>query len=268
MVNVMARKNSKATEGKTRQQLRAERAVAASKHPEQYNKSGTTRSGYDKHANGTGLLHRVVAQSERQTDMLDLMKFSDIVIAVGPPGTGKTAVATLKAAEYLHDGVVSSIVVTRPIVEIGKSIGALPGDVNEKYAPYLVPFIEHFVQAFGPGNTAAFINDKKIRPVAVNFCQGMTLKDSILLIDEAQNLSVQEMFMILTRVGKGTTVVIMGDLNQVANESLRHSNGLKDLLERVERSTFISEEDISLVEFTMDDNVRSGISKKISMLYS
>jgi phosphate starvation-inducible PhoH-like protein len=265
MVNIMPRKNAK---GRTRQEAREQRSNNARREPEKYNKSETTRSKYDKHANGTGLLQRVSAKSERQEDMLELMKFSDIVIAVGPPGTGKTAVATLKAAEYLHDSVVTSIVVTRPIVEIGKSIGALPGDVNEKYAPYLVPFIEHFVQAFGEGPTAAFINDKKIRPVAVNFCQGMTLKNSILLIDEAQNLTQQEMFMILTRVGEGTTVVIMGDLDQIANESLRYSNGLKDLLERVERSTFIDESDISLVKFTVDDNVRSGISKKISMLYS
>lgn len=261
----MPRKNAK---GKTRQQQRADRAENARRHPEKYNKSEKTRSNYDKHANGTGLLHRVKPQTDAQADMLELMKFSDIVIAVGPPGTGKTAVATLKAAEYLHDGVVSNIVVTRPIVEIGKSIGALPGDINEKYAPYLVPFIDHFVQAFGSGNTAAFINDRKIRPVAVNFCQGMTLKDSILLIDEAQNLTPQEMFMILTRVGTGTTVVIMGDIKQVANESLRYSNGLQDLIERIKRANYIDQNDISLVEFTNDDNVRSGISKKISLLYS
>jgi phosphate starvation-inducible PhoH-like protein len=205
-------------------------------------------------------------KTERQQDMVVGIEMSTVTIGIGPAGTGKTAVGTFKAAEFLHKRRVKQIILTRPIVEIGKTIGHLPGDVNEKYAPYLVPFKEHLVQAFGPSGFEARLG-KTILPLAINFIQGHTWDDAFVLIDEAQNMTEQEMYMLLTRIGVNTHVVITGDTKQTATGALKRDNGLADLMSRLGNSGLFDENEITTVRFTSDDIVRSEFVKKIVKMY-
>lgn len=261
--------------GTRRRNARTERREEAQANPEKFNKSGKRRSSYDKFANDTGLrvtVNDFKNRTKNHIRMTDEMDIVDILVTYGPPGTGKTALATLKACEYLHKGIRKKIILTRPIVEIGKTIGFLPGTVEEKFAPYLIPFIEHLNTAFGVTAVEKFIKDEKICPMAVNFVQGQTWHDSIILIDEAQNLTPEEMFMLLTRCGRNSSIVITGDYKlQTATKDLKHSNGLEDFLNKVDNKANgidFGDEELSIIEFTVDDNVRSGISKKVTMLYS
>ena len=214
----------------------------------------------------------VEAKTEKQAFMLaSINSGTTITIGVGPAGTGKTAIATRNACKMLQQGRISEIILTRPIVEIGNTIGHLPGTIEEKYAPYLVPFIDQLNACFGSQAVENMIKNGKIKPVAMNFIQGRTFNKAMILLDEAQNCTPQDMFMTLTRLGTGSQIVITGDRRQAATSKLLKENGLIDFLDKVDSETNgvnFNDDDICVVEFTHADNVRSGISKKITMLYS
>jgi len=235
---------------------------------ENKNRSGRNVSTYAEKENADGNLRcKLEAQTETQGLMISTISTNTITSAIGPAGTGKTCVATLYASTALHKKEFRQIVITRPIVEIGRTIGHLPGTVEEKYEPYLVPFKEHFIQAFGKSGYEARIG-KSIKPVAINFLQGHTWNDSIILIDEVQNMTVQEMYMVLTRIGLNSKLIMTGDLKQTATKSLLHDNGLHDFLTRYNNNKNLFERnDIGVVEFTKDDIVRSDIVRRIIEMY-
>ena len=159
---------------------------------------------------------------EKQKAQGDLIDKNDIVFSVGPAGTGKTYVAIAKAVEAFSapDSHYETILLCRPAVEAGKTIGFLPGDQNDKMAPYMRPLYDELDKVYGKGNYKNLIASEKnpagvIEVAPVGTMRGRTFKNAFVIIDEAQNLKEEELKMVLTRLGPGSKIVITGDPDQV-----------------------------------------------------
>jgi phosphate starvation-inducible PhoH-like protein len=191
------------------------------------NNNGGVRDKYNNSANDNR--HRPQPQQgyegfkpmgEKQQAQGDLIDKNDIVFSVGPAGTGKTYVAIAKAVEAFSAGKYDSILLCRPAVEAGKTIGFLPGDQNDKMAPYMRPLYDELDKVYGKGNYAKFITSEEnpngvIEVAPVGTMRGRTFKNTFVIIDEAQNLKDEELKMVLTRLGAGSKIVITGDPQQV-----------------------------------------------------
>jgi phosphate starvation-inducible PhoH-like protein len=188
-----------------------------------------------------------------------------ITFVTGPAGTGKTAAAVYTALEHLDAGRVSKIVVSRPLIEVGRErVGLLPGNVDEKIEPYLAP-IESFLKEYpGYQELKSPLNPDKARletaPVA--FMRGRTFNDAFILIDEAQNLTRLQMFTVLTRIGKDSRMVLTGDLSQ-CDLPEPEKNGLIHILGLIEGNSAFGN-----VKFDITDVLRSDIVGEVIRLYS
>lgn len=200
----------------------------------------------------------VVPLTERQADYEDAIAASRITFGIGPAGTGKTYFAAMKAAEALHNREIRKIYLTRPAVEAGETLGFLPGDLDEKYEPYLRPFKDALIEFFGAGHVEYLIKNKIIEPVPLGFLRGATIKNAWLLADEMQNATKEQMKMLLTRMGKDSKFVINGDPKQ----SDISGSGLMDGVRRT-----VKVEGVSHVEFTRQDVVRDDIVQAILECY-
>jgi phosphate starvation-inducible PhoH-like protein len=183
---------------------------------------------------------------------------NDIVFGIGSAGTGKTYIAATYAAGELFHRRIRKIILTRPNVETGRGLGFLPGTLEEKYAPYLEPFNEIFTRSLGRGFYEYALNKKDIEPKPLGFMRGTTFDDCIVLLDEAQNATRDEMKMILSRVGKNCKIIVSGDQDQ----SDIDNSGLEDAAKRLERI-----DGIEVVRFMDSDIVRSKLCKDIIMAY-
>jgi phosphate starvation-inducible PhoH-like protein len=175
----------------------------------------------------------VKALSEAQQQFLDAIEASSVVLALGPAGTGKTYLAIAKAVESLEAGKVSRIVLSRPAVEAGESLGFLPGDLNEKLAPYLRPLYDALTERLGTKRLKAMIADGVIEIAPVAYMRGRTLSECFVVIDEAQNCTYGQLKMLLTRLGWRSTMVLTGDPDQT--DLLPGLSGLGDIACRLER---------------------------------
>ena len=189
---------------------------------------------------------------------LDAIHNNDITFGVGSAGTGKTYVAGYYAASELFHKRVESIILTRPNVETGRSLGFLPGTLEEKNAPYLQPFDDVFKRALGPGFYDYALKSKAINPQPLGFMRGMTFENCIVLADEMQNASKEEMKMILSRIGRNCKMIFSGDTEQADIPN----SGLEDAVRRLEGI-----EGIEVVKFLDSDIVRSKMCKQIIMAY-
>lgn len=160
-------------------------------------------------------LKRVVAKSKSQSDYMKAIRKHDVVFGVGPAGTGKTYLAVAKAVEALVNDEVSRIVLVRPVVEAGEQLGFLPGDIGQKIDPYLRPLYDGLHDLLGFERVAKLIEKNVIELAPLAYMRGRTLSDAFVILDEAQNTTVGQMKMLLTRTGFGSKVVITGDLSQV-----------------------------------------------------
>lgn len=199
------------------------------------------------------------AMTEAQGHYICALQSSELIFAVGPAGTGKTYVAATYAAEELTSKRIERIVITRPNVEVGAGFGFLPGEIEEKYAPYLAPFREIMIERMGLSQYEYALKAEKILPQPLAFMRGATYNDSLIILDEAQNTTPAEMKMFLTRIGRNCTVVIDGDPEQC---DLNGPSGLNDAVRRLDGLP-----GVSVVEFTEDDIVRSGLVKLILCAY-
>lgn len=184
--------------------------------------------------------------------------FNDsFVVAKGAAGTGKTYLSACVAADLLMQGAVKRIVLTRPNVEVGRGFGFLPGTLDEKYAPYLEPFQEGLISRMGSDKFTCDLN-KRIIPKALQFMRGKTFDDAIMLLDEAQNTTVEEMKMFVTRIGTNTRVFISGDTKQ-CDLTLRpgQENGLEWLVRKMQQNNAPYE----IIDYKKEDCVRSGLAK-------
>jgi phosphate starvation-inducible PhoH-like protein len=176
--------------------------------------------------------------SPTQQQLMDAINERSVVVALGPAGTGKTYLAIAKAVEALEAGRASRIVLSRPAVEAGESLGFLPGDLQEKLAPYLRPLYDALTERLGTKRLKALVAEGTIEIAPVAYMRGRTLNDCFIVIDEAQNCTYGQLKMLLTRLGWRSTMVLTGDPDQT--DLLKGMSGLGDIAERLERVPEIS----------------------------
>ncbi len=172
------------------------------------------------------------AMSPVQQRLLDVIDECSVVAALGPAGTGKTYLAIAKAVEALEQNRVGRIVLTRPAVEAGESLGFLPGDLQDKLAPYLRPLYDALTERLGTKRLKALLADGAIEVAPVAYMRGRTLNDCFVVIDEAQNCTYGQLKMLLTRLGWRSTMVLTGDPDQT--DLLSGLSGLGDIAQRLE----------------------------------
>ena len=188
-------------------------------------------------------------KSEGQARLMDAIDQRSLVIALGPAGTGKTYLAVTKAVEALEAGKVAKIVLSRPAVEAGESIGFLPGDVEDKLAPYLRPLYDALSDRLSMKRVRSLIAEGAIEIAPVGYMRGRTLNNAFIVIDEAQNCTYVQLKMLLTRLGWSSTMVVTGDPHQ--SDLLPELSGLWDVAARLE-----AVEEIAVVRLQDADIVR------------
>jgi phosphate starvation-inducible PhoH-like protein len=157
----------------------------------------------------------VKPRTDNQKKYVDAILANDLVVGVGPAGTGKTYLAAVCALRALRAGEVKRIILTRPIVEAGEKLGYLPGDIAEKVNPYLRPLYDAFHALLGPEKFRALRADEIIETVPLAYMRGRTLENAFIILDEAQNTLPEQMKMFLTRMGMGSRMVVTGDVTQI-----------------------------------------------------
>lgn len=204
----------------------------------------------------------IVARSANQQRLVEEYETNDLLFAIGPAGSGKTYTAIALAVRALKNKEVRRIILSRPAVEAGEKLGFLPGDMKEKIDPYLQPLYDA-LQDMIPGVKLAELMEKgtiQIAPLA--FMRGRTLADAIVILDEAQNTTIPQLKMFLTRLGIHGKMIVTGDLTQIDLPASQRS-GLKDAIERLSDIR-----GISIVEFNQKDIVRHPLVGKIVTAYA
>jgi phosphate starvation-inducible PhoH-like protein len=179
-----------------------------------------------------GYLKTIKAKSKGQQELMEAIDAKNLVMALGPAGTGKTYLAIAKAVEALEAGKVGRIVLSRPAVEAGESIGFLPGDMEDKLAPYLRPLYDALSDRLSMKRVRALIAEGAIEIAPVGYMRGRTLNNAFVVIDEAQNCTYMQLKMLLTRLGWNSTMVVTGDPNQ--SDLLPGVSGLSDVADKFE----------------------------------
>ena len=213
-----------------------------------------TRRTKTKHDDQKQPIH-LVPRNDKQQDYLDALKTSDQVIVFGPAGTGKTyCVATFAANQY-HLKNIHKIVITRPHVAVGKDIGYLPGSLEEKCAPWALPVIDVLEKHLTKGVVETGLKNQNIEVAPLALMRGRSFEDTFVIVDEAQNITLPELKMLVTRIGEGSKLVLNGDVQQ---SDLKEADGLTKLVHYTKKYML----PIPIIEFTIDDVVRSDICKE------
>lgn len=189
----------------------------------------------------------IVPRNAKQADYLKNIDLYDMTFAVGPAGTGKTYLAVSKAIESFEKGQVQRLVFVRPAVEAGEKLGFLPGDLVEKVLPYLRPIYDALYEMIGFKETQKLIQTDVIEVLPLAFMRGRTLNEAFIILDEAQNTTVPQMKMFLTRMGFGSKAVITGDITQVdlpkgTESGLSHAINLLNNVSEISIQQFSSKE--------------------------
>lgn len=172
------------------------------------------------------------AKSYNQKQLIRSIRANTVTIAVGPPGCGKTHIAAAMAVQMFRQGHIEHIYICRPAVVAGKDIGFLPGEIDSKMGPFLVPIMDEFSVYCFPALLKTWMDTKKLEIVPLNFMRGRTFKNCVVILDEAQNATRKELKMLLTRFGVNATVIVTGDLNQ-SDLPKRERGGLRSTIERL-----------------------------------
>ena len=213
-------------------------------------KTRRTRTKHDEKKQPIHLLPR----NENQEDYLNALKDSDQVIVFGPAGTGKTyCVATFAANQY-HLKNINKIVITRPHVAVGKDIGYLPGTLEEKCAPWALPVIDVLEKHLTKGVVETGLKNENIEVAPLALMRGRSFENTFVIVDEAQNITLQELKMLVTRIGEGSKLVLNGDIQQ---SDLKEADGLSKITHYAKKHML----PIPIIEFTIDDVVRSDICR-------
>lgn len=196
-----------------------------------------------------------------QKTYVDAVKYHDIVFGIGPAGTGKTFLAVVMAVQALRNGVVKRIILTRPAVEAGESLGFLPGDLQEKVDPYLRPVYDALFQILGKSATERMMERGIIEIAPLAYMRGRTLDDAFVILDEAQNTTSIQMKMFLTRLGFNSKMIVNGDSSQIDLPG-KVKSGLIDAKEKLS-----AVKAIDFVYFTAKDVVRHPVVAEIIKAY-
>lgn len=200
---------------------------------------------------------KIIPRSNNQKKYFQLLNEKNIVFAVGPAGTGKTFLAVAKAVAALQKGLVNKIILSRPAVEAGEKLGFLPGDLKDKVDPFLRPIYDALYDMMPFDQVEKKINNGIIEIAPIAFMRGRTLENCFVILDEAQNTSKIQMKMFLTRLGKNSQMVVVGDITQIDLVS-KNDSGLLDA--KVKLSHI---KDIGFVFLNDKDVVRHDLVKKI-----
>ena len=203
----------------------------------------------------------VIARSEKQSEYIKALKENDIIMSLGPAGTGKSFLAVSVAITLLVEKKIDRVILSRPAVEAGEKLGFLPGDMKEKVDPYLRPLYDALYELFGADKIDKKIETGEIEIAPLAFMRGRTLKNCFAILDEAQNATETQIKMFLTRIGENSKLVVNGDPSQVdlINKKdsglIKSKNILKDI------------EEIKIIKFDHNDVVRHPLVTKIIRAY-
>ena len=203
----------------------------------------------------------VIPRSKRQSDYLKALLSEDIVISLGPAGTGKSYLAVSVAVNMLMEKKIEKLILSRPSVEAGERLGFLPGDMKEKVDPYLRPLYDALYDLYGYEKIQRKIETGEIEIAPLAFMRGRTLKNSFAILDEAQNASLTQIKMFLTRIGENSKLVVNGDPSQVDLINQKQSGLIqsKEILKNIK--------EIKCIEFNHEDVVRHPLVSKIIQAY-
>lgn len=195
------------------------------------------------------------AKTPGQLRLIKAIKSASQVLVSGAAGTGKSYIASVIAADMLAANQVEKIVLTRPNVAAGRTLGHFPGSIDEKMAPWMIPLTEPISERLGSGHFAYCMDKGVIEIAPLETMRGRTFRNAFVIVDEAQNCSLHELKMLVTRVGEGTQLVITGDTNQT---DLAEKSGLQHLIDLSKNHNI----DCVHVELGLEDIVRSGIVRQ------
>ena len=200
-------------------------------------------------------------KTSQQLTYVQAIQACDIVFGIGPAGTGKTYLAMAMAVEALKRETVKRVILTRPAVEAGEALGFLPGDLTQKVDPYLRPMYDALYEMLGFERVAKLIERNVIEVAPLAFMRGRTLNESFIILDEAQNTTVEQMKMFLTRIGFGSVAVVTGDITQIDLPKAQTS-GLKHAMQVLDGVP-----SISFTHFRNEDVVRHPLVQAIVRAY-
>ena len=203
----------------------------------------------------------VIARSEKQSEYIKALKENDIVMSLGPAGTGKSFLAVSVAVTLLMEKKIDRVILSRPAVEAGEKLGFLPGDMKEKVDPYLRPLYDALYELFGADKIDKKIETGEIEIAPLAFMRGRTLKNCFAILDEAQNATETQIKMFLTRIGENSKLVVNGDPSQVDLINKAHSGLIKS------RNVLRDLKEIKIIEFDHNDVVRHPLVSKIIKAY-
>ena len=173
----------------------------------------------------------ITAKTINQKDYIRDIIENDVIFCTGPSGSGKSYIAAGIAANHIYRDEVEQIIVTRPLVCAGKDIGSLPGELDEKIKPYLLPMEENLKHFLGRDYYGKLFNERRIRYEPLEIMRGATFHDAYMILDEAQNCTLDQIKMFITRMGDNSKVLINGDIRQT---DIRKFSGLLDCIDRLE----------------------------------
>jgi phosphate starvation-inducible PhoH-like protein len=204
----------------------------------------------------------IVPKNENQKKLIEAIQSSNQVIVFGPAGTGKTYVTATMAADLYTLKKIDKIVITRPMISVGKEIGILPGYLEDKVAPWSLPVLDILIKHLGKGTVETAIKNGNIEMAPLALMRGRSFEEAFIICDEAQNITTHELKMLLTRVGEGSTIVLNGDVMQT---DLKDGDGLTKITHLAKKHML----PVPIVEFTLDDIVRSDICAQwVRVFYS
>ena len=203
----------------------------------------------------------VIARSEKQSEYIKALKENEIIMSIGPAGTGKSFLAVSVAVTLLMEKKIDRVILSRPAVEAGEKLGFLPGDMKEKVDPYLRPLYDALYELFGVEKIDKKIETGEIEIAPLAFMRGRTLKNCFAILDEAQNATETQIKMFLTRIGENSKLVVNGDPTQVDLINKTHSGLIKS------KKILQDIKEIKIIEFDHNDVIRHPLVSKIIKAY-
>ena len=198
------------------------------------------------------------AKTPTQQQYISSIEGGELIVAIGPPGTGKTYIPTVMFSGLLFRGKIGRVLISRPTIECGKGLGALPGELEDKFNPWIQGIERTMIQQLGKGFVETGIKNHKIEFLPLQFMRGRTFDNTAIIIDEAQNLTIEQAKMIVTRLGRYSKLVLCGDINQ--NDLKREKSGLEWLVKELRRQQV---KGVDIVTFTLADCQRSKMCKRM-----
>ena len=194
----------------------------------------------------------LIPKTDKQKEFIDALKEFTQVFVLGPAGTGKTYITATVAADLYTTKKVDKIVITRPMVSVGKDMGYLPGTLEEKVQPWALPVLDVLQKHLGAGTVETGIKAGNIEMAPLALMRGRSFDDAFIIVDETQNITTHELKMLLTRVGDNSTIVLNGDAQQ---SDLKEADGLSKVIHLAKKHML----PVSVIEFGVEDIIRSDI---------